>query len=142
VDAKEFQEIKARSKEIQRFLGQGSFVQTLNDDVPKLIAAVEDFKAKQEHWQSNIQSFKEELSARITEVEECLSGIEASRAVMQEVLEYVRKRLCSFNIGESIAKIDLALSVSTVGYSDSRQAMNGNGGDDSFQPSNVISVGG
>jgi len=142
VDEKEFQEIKARSKEIQRFLGQGSFVQTLNDDVPKLVAELKDFKAKQEHWQSNIQSLKEELSARITEVEERFKGIEASRAIMQEVLEYVRKRLCSFNIGESIAKIDLALSVSTVGHSDSRQAMNGNGGDDSFQPSNVISVGG
>ena len=83
MDAKEFQEIKARSKEIQRFLGQGSFVQTLNDDVPKLIAAVEDFKAKQEHWQSNIQALKEKFSTRITEVEERLKGIETSRAAMR-----------------------------------------------------------
>jgi len=142
VDAKEFQEIKARSKEIQRFLGQGSFVQTLNDDVPKLVAELKDCKAKQEHWQSNIQSVKEEFSARITEVEERLKGIEASRAVMREVLEYVRGQLGSLNIGESLSKIDLALSVSTVGSSDSRQAMNRNGRDDSFQPSNVISIGG
>ncbi len=68
-------------------------------------------------------------------MEERLKGIEASRAVMREVLEYVRGQLGSLNIGELLSKIDLALSVSTVGNSDSRQAMNGNGaGDDSFQP--------
>ena len=56
---------------------------------------------------------------------------------MQEVLEDVRKRLCSLNIGESIAKIDLAFFVSTVGYSDSRQAISGNSArDGGFQPSN------
>jgi len=103
--------------------------------MPLKVAGVGDFKAKQEHWQSNIQSLKEEFSARIREVEERLSGIETSRAIMQEVLEYVRGRLGLLNIDESLSKIDLALSVSTVGNSDSRQAMNGNGaGDDSFQP--------
>ena len=39
----------------------------------------------------------------------------------------------SFDKGESPDQPDLALSVSTVGHSDGRQAMNGNGGDDSFQ---------
>ena len=138
VDEKELQVIKERSEVVKRLLGHGSYMQNLiENDVPKLVAAVEDFKAKQEHWQSNIQSLKEEFSARITEVEERLSGIEASRAIMQEVLEYVRKRLYSFNISESIAKIDLALSVSTVGYSDSRQAISGNSArDGGFQPSN------
>ncbi|MFB3122464.1 MAG: hypothetical protein ACE10H_09785, partial [Candidatus Binatia bacterium] len=85
----------------------------------------------------------EEFSARITGVEERLKGIEASRAAMREVLEYVRGRLASSNIGESLSKIDLALSGSTVGNSDSRQAMNNNGaGDDSYQPSNGTSIGG
>jgi len=143
VDEKELQLIEERSEQVKRLLGHGSYVQNLiENDVPKLVAELKDFKAKQEHWQSNIQSLKEEFLARITGVEERLSGIEASRAVMREVLEYVRGKLSSLNIGESLSKIDLALSVSTVGSSDSRQAMNGNGaGDDSFQPSNGISIG-
>jgi len=137
VDEKELHEIKARSDEVKRLLGQGSYLQNLiENDVPKLIAKVEKFKAKQEHWQSNIQSPKEEFSDRITEVEERLSRIGASRAAMREVLEYIRGRFDLLNVGESLSKIDLALSVSTVGHSDSKQAMNGNGaGDDSFQPS-------
>ena len=143
MDVKELQVIKERAEQVKRLLGHGSYVQKLiENDVPELVAELKDFKAKQDLWQSNIQSLKEEFSARITGVEERLKGIEASRAAMREVLEYVRGRLASSNIGESLSKIDLALSVSTVGYSDSRQAMNGNGGDDSFQPSNVISVGG
>jgi hypothetical protein len=137
MDEEELHEIKARSDEFKRLLGHGSYVQNLiENDVPKLVAEVEEFKAKQEHWQGNIQSLKEEFSARITGVEERLKGIEASRAAMREVLEYVRGKLGSLNISESLSKIDLALSVSTVGQSDSRQAMDGNGaGDDSFQPS-------
>ncbi len=124
MDEKELQEIKARSEEVKRVLGHGSYVQNLiENDVPKLVAELKDFKAKQEHWQGNIQSLKEECSARITEVEERLKGIEASRAVMREVLEYVKGWLGSLNTGESLSKIDLALSGSTVGNSDSRQAM-------------------
>ena len=144
MDEKELQEIKARSEEVKRVLGHGSYVQNLiENDVPKLVAELKDFKAKQEHWQSNIQSLKEEFSARITGVEERLKGIETSRAEMREVLEYVRGRLASLNIGESLSKIDLALSGSTVGNSDSRQAMNDNGaGDDNFQPSNGRSIAG
>ncbi len=144
MDEKELQVIKERAEQVKILLGHGSYVQNLiENDVPKLIAEVEEFKAKQEHWQSSIQSLKEEFSARITGVEERLKGIKASRAAMREVLEYVRGRLVSLNIGESLSKIDLALSVSTVGHSDSRQAMNVNGaGDDSFQLSNGISIGG
>ncbi len=57
VDEKELQVIKERSEVVKRLLGQGSYMQNLiENDVPKLVAAVEDFKAKQEHWQSNIQS--------------------------------------------------------------------------------------
>ena len=124
MDEKELQLIEERSEQVKRLLGHGSYVQNLiENDVPKLVAELKDFKAKQEHWQSNIQSVKEEFSARITEVEERLKGIEASRAVMREVLEDVRRWLGSLNTGESLSKIDLALSGSTVGNSDSRQAM-------------------
>ncbi len=124
MDEKELQVIKERAEQVKRLLKHGSYVQNLiENDVPRLVAEVEELRAEQEHWQSNIQSLKEEFSARITEVEERLKGIEASRAVMREVLEDVRRWLGSLNIGESLSKIDLALSGSTVGNSDSRQAM-------------------
>ncbi len=144
MDMEELQVIKERAEQVKRLLGHGSYVQKLiENDVPELVAELKDFKAKQDLWQSNIHSLKEEFSACIREVEERLSGIETSRAIMQEVLEYVRGKLGSWNIGESLPKIDLALSGSTVGNSDSRQAMNNNGaGDDSYQPSNGISIGG
>jgi len=61
----------------------GHLQNLIENDVPKLVAAVEDFKAKQEHWQSNIQALKEKFSTRITEVEERLKGIETSRAAMR-----------------------------------------------------------
>ena len=124
MDEKELQVIKERAEQVKRLLEHGSYVQNLiENDVPRLVAEVEELRAEQEHWQSNIQSLKEEFSARITEVEERLKGIEASRAVMREVLEDVRRWLGSLNIGESLSKIDLALSGSTVGNSNSRQAM-------------------
>ncbi len=124
MDEKELQVIKERAEQVKRLLEHGSYVQNLiENDVPRLVAEVEELRAEQEHWQSNIQSIKEKFSARITEVEERLKGIEASRAVMREVLEDVRRWLGSLNIGESLSKIDLALSGSTVGNSDSRQAM-------------------
>ncbi len=124
MDEKELQVIKERAEQVKRLLEHGSYVQNLiENDVPRLVAEVEELRAEQEHWQSNIQSLKEEFSARITEVDERLKGIEASRAVMREVLEDVRRWLGSLNIGESLSKIDLALSGSTVGNSDSRQAM-------------------
>ncbi len=124
MDKKELQGIKERAEQVKRLLGHGSYVQNMiENDVPRLVAEVEKLRVEQEHGQSNIQSLKEEFSARITEVEERLKGIEASRAVMREVLEDVRRWLGSLNIGESLSKIDLALSGSTVGNSDSRQAM-------------------
>ncbi len=144
MDEKELQAIEERGEQVKKLLGHGSYVQNLiENDVPKLVAELEDFKAKQGHWQSNIQSFKEEFSARITNTEERLKEFETSQAAMREVLVYVRRKLESFNIGESLSKIDQALSVSTVGRSDSKQAMNGNGrGDDISQPSNGIFISG
>jgi len=151
MNEKEFQEIKERAEEVERLIGYGSgqskllrkevlgpvTLNLIENDVPRLVAEVEKLRAEQEPLRSNIPILKDEFSTRITEAEERLRGIEASRAEMREVLDYVRGRLGSLNI-----KIDLALSVSTVGHSDSRQAMNGNGaGDDIFQPSNGRSIG-
>jgi len=67
-------------------------------------------KAEQDHLRGNVKYLKEELSARIGEAEERLRGVEASRAIMQEVLEHVWERLISFNIKDSLHKIDSALS--------------------------------
>jgi len=88
MDEKEFQEIKARSKEIQRFLGQGSYVQTLNDDVPKLVAEVEELRAEQVQMRGEIQSLKEEFSAFITKSDELLREMEDFQTVVQEGLEF------------------------------------------------------
>ncbi len=136
MDEKEFQEIKARSKEVERVLGP--YMQNwIEKDVPRLFAEVKKLRAEQEQLRSNIQFLKDEFSTRISKAEEHVRGIEASRAAIREVLEYVRGRFDLLNVGESLSKIDLALSVSAVGHSDSRQAMNGNGaGEDIFQPSN------
>lgn len=67
-------------------------------------------KAEQEHLRDNVKYLKEELSARIGEAEERLRGVEKSRAIMQEVLEQMWERLISFNIKDSLHKIDSALS--------------------------------
>ncbi len=181
MDNNELQEIKARSREIKRLLGDSVYAQTLiENDVPKLVAEIEKLKAKveeqrieleyagkcvhgsfyrdrdciscfgdgtekkqecsecghqtwhrggkclshdmnitkpyelskaeQEHLRDNVKYLKEELSARIVEAEERLRGVEASRAIMQEVLEHMWERLISFNMKESLHKIDSALS--------------------------------
>ncbi len=143
MDEKEFQEIKGRSEEIKRFLGHGSYVQTLNDDVPKLVAEVKELRAEQERLRGIIQSLKGVCAASITESIEYLREMEVIKAAVREVLEDVSGIFGSFNKRESIGQLDQALSVSTVGHSDDRQAMSGNGaGDDSFQPSNGRSIGG
>ncbi len=124
MDEEELQVIEERAEQVKRLLGHGSYVQNLiENDVPNLVAELKDFKGKQERGQGNIQYLKEEFSARMTEMEERLKEIETSRFAMREVLEFVRGRFASMDIGESLSKIDLALSGSTVGNSDSRQAM-------------------
>jgi len=181
VNNNELQEIKTRSMEIKRLLGDRVYAQTLiENDVPKLVAEVEQLKAKieeqrieleyagkcvhgnlyrdrdciscfgdgteekhecsecgyqtwhrggkclshdmnvtrpyelskaeQEHLRGNVKYLKEELSARMKEAEERLRGVEESRAIMKEVLEHMWERLISFNIKESLHKIDSALS--------------------------------
>ncbi len=156
MDEKEFQEIKERAEEVKRLIGYGSgqskilrkgvlghvTLNLIENDVPRLVAEVEKLRAEQEPLRSNIPILKDEFLTLITDAEEHLVGIEAPRAEMREVLEYVRGRLDSLNKGDLLSKIDLALSVSNVGHSDRRQAMNSNGaGNDIFQPSNGRSIG-
>jgi hypothetical protein len=115
VDEKEFQEIKARSEEVKRILGP--YMQKwFEKDIPKLFAEVEKLRAEQEPLRRNIQIRKGKLSTRITKAEERLRRSEASRAEMREVLEYVRGKLGSLNIGESLHKIDLAFSTSVLSH--------------------------
>ena len=156
MDEKEFQEIKERAEEVKQLIGYGSgqsmilrkevlgpvTLNLIENDVPRLVAEVEKLRAEQEPLRSNIPILNDEFLTLITDAEARLVGFEAPRAEMREVLEYVRGRLDSLNKGDLLSKIDLALSVSNVGHSDSRQAMNSNGaGDDIFQPSNGRSIG-
>lgn len=67
-------------------------------------------KDELEQLRTQMQIVKKEGSTRIAEAEERLKGIESSCAVMRDVLEYVRGRIGTFNIGESLYKIDVALS--------------------------------
>lgn len=67
-------------------------------------------KTELQQLRSKIEAVEKECSARVAVAEEGLKVIEASSAVMRDALEYVRARIGSGNIGESIAKIDRALS--------------------------------
>jgi len=67
-------------------------------------------KGELEQLRTQIQIVKKEGSTRIAEAEERLKGMESSSAAMRDVLEYVKGRIGTFNIGESLYKIDLALS--------------------------------
>lgn len=71
-------------------------------------------KGELEQLRTQMQIVKKEGSTRIAEAEERLKGMESSSAVMRDVLEYVKGRIGTFNIGESLYKIDLALSSNTA----------------------------
>ncbi len=115
MNKKEFQEIKARSEEVKRLLGP--YMQKwFEKDVPKLFAEVEKLRAEQKPLRRNIRILRYKFSTRISKEEEHLRRSEASRAEMREVLEYVRGKLGSLNIGESLHKIDLALSTSAPSH--------------------------
>ena len=62
--------------------------------------------------QGEIQTVQEQSSARVARAEEHAREIEATCVVMREALEYVKARIGSTNIGESMIKIDRALSSS------------------------------
>jgi DNA repair exonuclease SbcCD ATPase subunit len=71
-------------------------------------------KGELEQLRVKIQAAKEENSARISEADKRLKAIESSFTEMRDALEYVRVRLGSVNLGESLHKIDQALSASTA----------------------------
>jgi len=71
-------------------------------------------KGELEQLRVKIQAAKEENSARISEADKRLKAMESSFAEMRDALEYVRVRLGSVNIGESLHKMDQALSASTA----------------------------
>ncbi len=150
MDDNELQEIKERAEEVKRLLGYGSTELkkirkevlgpvTLNliFDVPRLIAEIEELRAEQWHLQGKIESLKEENSAMITESGEHLREMEEFQAVVREVLKDVSEMDGSFNKCESPDQLDLALSVSTVGYSNGKQVRDGdNAGFNSRQLTN------
>ena len=69
--------------------------------------------AEVQQLRSKLQTVQESCSARVAEAGERLTGIEAACAMMKESLEYVRGRIGSTYVGDSLIKIDKALSSST-----------------------------
>ncbi len=152
MNEKEFQEIKERAEEVKRLLGHGSYqskilrkeilgpvtMNLIENDVPRLVAEVDELRAEQEQLRGKIESLKEECSALITESDEHLREMEEFQAVVREVLKDVSETVGSFNKRESPDQLDLALSVSTVGHSNGRQVRNGdNAGFNSRQPTSL-----
>ena len=103
MNEKELLEIKSRSEEVKTLLGP--YMQNgIERDVPKLFAEVEKLRAEQGQLRSKMQFLREESSTRITEVEERLRGVEASRIIMRKVLEHIRGRFDLLNVGESLSE--------------------------------------
>jgi len=73
----------------------------------------EPLKEELKKLQGEIQIVQEQSSTRVTQAEERVKEIEAACVAMREALEYVKGRIGSTNIGESLIKIDRALSSST-----------------------------
>ncbi len=72
----------------------------------------EPLKAELEKLQGEIQTVQEQSSTRVAQAEERAKEIEVTCVAMREALEYVKARIGSSNIGESMIKIDRALSSS------------------------------
>lgn len=72
----------------------------------------EPLKAELKKLKGEIQTVQEQSSASVAQAEEHAREIEAACVVMREVLEYVKARVGSTNIGESMIKIERALSYS------------------------------
>jgi len=72
----------------------------------------EPLKAELKKLEGEIQTIEEQSSAGLGQAEERVREIEATCVLMREALEYVKARIGSTNIGESIIKIERALSSS------------------------------
>jgi Skp family chaperone for outer membrane proteins len=73
----------------------------------------EPLRTELKKLQGEIQTVQEQSSARVAQAEERAKEVEAICVVMREALEYVKARIGSSNIGESMIKIDRALSSSS-----------------------------
>lgn len=95
----------------------------------------EHLKAEMGQLRGKIEAAKKEHSTRIEEAEERMKSIESSSAAMREVLVYVRGRLGSVNIGESLHKIDQVLSASPAlsSKSNDNETEVGDGKDEDFK---------
>ena len=71
-------------------------------------------KEELQELRSQLQVVQEGCSARVAEAEERLGGIAAACNLMRESLEYVRGRIGTTFVGESLEKIDKALSSTTI----------------------------
>jgi hypothetical protein len=177
MEGKDLQEIKARAEEVKKLFGRGSVQHLIENDVPRLVAEIEQLKVelkearvcshgslykdqscitcfgdgteekrecgkcgastwhrggkclshdasapkpyallKQElqELRGQLQVVQEGCSARVAEAEERLGGIASACNVMRESLEYVRGRIGTSYVGESLEKIDKALSSSST----------------------------
>lgn len=74
----------------------------------------EIMKNELEELRSKARALEEQSSARIGPTQAQIKELQASRDLMREALEYIRPRIGSSNLGESLAKINRALSTSTL----------------------------
>ena len=70
----------------------------------------EPLKQELEELQAKLRTLQEQSSIRVAQAEKRAKEIEATFVVMRDALEYVKARIGSTNIGESLIKIDRALS--------------------------------
>ena len=107
-------ELKQLQGEIQTVQEQSSTrVAQAEERAKKIEAEAERLRAGLKRLQDEIQTVQEESSTRATQAEERVKEIEATCVAMREALGYVKGRIGSTNIGESLIKIDRALSSST-----------------------------
>ena len=134
MDNKELQEIKDRSEEIKRLM-EPYMQNWIEMDVRRLIAEFERLKDAQERLLSSMHSIKADCLAHLSESDECLNEIEASPAVIRDVLSDVNARFGSINLRELAGQFDRTLSVTAVGHTNSSKASDDvNTGIDSLQP--------
>jgi hypothetical protein len=134
MDNKELQEIKDRSEEIKRLM-EPYMQNWIEMDVRRLIAEFERLKDAQERLLSSMHSIKADCLAHLSESDECLNEIEASPAVIRDVLSDVNARFGSINLRELAGQFDRTLFVSAVGHTNSSKASDDvNTGIDSLQP--------
>ncbi len=104
-------------------------------DVRRLIAEFERLKDAQERLLDSMNSIKTECLALLSESDECLNEIEASPALIRDVLSEVNQRFGSINLRELVGQLDRTLSVAAGRNTNESQASDGDNSDiNSLQP--------